>query len=233
MLIPVYVLLLLVMFVLPFFSVDEYSIREHTLSELGAQGAPHAWAMNLVFGALGLASVADGWPRLPGLWFHRLALLLFGLALVFVAIFQHAPIPADAPVSAREDEWHSNFSGLVGMSFVAFAVASAFGSSGRGRSLGPAAGAFAMAMSFLIFSVPDYAGVWQRLMFGVSFAWLILVFWARPTSWPRRPPSVSRVMGPAISGVDLKKTDRNHHSAGDDPVGDALKAAQRPAAPTR
>lgn len=98
------------------------------------------------------------------------------------AIFQHAPIPADALVSAREDEWHFNFSGLAGMSFVTFATASFFaGVAGRERLIGPVVAAFAGLMSVLIFRAPDYAGVWQRLLFGVAFAWLILLFSLRAT----------------------------------------------------
>ncbi len=182
-LLPIYVLMAVVVLVLPFFSVEEYSIIEHTTSELAAQGAPHAWIMNLVFVGLGVATVLDGWPRLSGLCFHRITLLIFGLALVGNAIFQHAPIPADAPVSAGEDEWHSNLSGLAGMSFIAFATATFFaGVAGRERLLGPVVAAFAGLMSVLIFRAPGYAGVWQRLLFGVAFAWLILFFSLRATA---------------------------------------------------
>ncbi len=199
---PVTALLLLVMFVLPFFSAAQYSMTEHTLSELGAQGAPRAWVMNAVFVALGVASVIDGWPRLAGLWFHRLALGVFGVALVLAAVFRHAPVAAETAFSAAEDEWHSTFSGLVGVSFVAFSAATLFaGTTGRRRWLGPAVGGFAIAMSILIFEVPDYAGVWQRLLFAVSFAWLVVFLSGRPRApvvgphplrrtgaWPGRTP---------------------------------------------
>lgn len=171
------VVMVLVIFGLPFFSVPEYEIQRHTTSELAAQGAPHAWIMNTVFVLLGVASLLDGWPRLSGLWFHRIALCVFSVALVFVAIFQHAPVPADVAYSAREDELHSLFSGLVGVSFIALAVVSGFaGVAGRDRWVGPSVGAFAMLMSILIFAIPDAAGVWQRLLFCTTFGWLILFF---------------------------------------------------------
>jgi hypothetical membrane protein len=181
LLIPAYAALVIVMFALPFFSVDQYSIREHTLSELGAQGAPNAWVMNVVFAALGCASVLDGWPRLRGLWLHRACLVVFGVALFLVALFLHAPIPADAPVSTSEDEWHSTFSGLAGAAFVALAVATFFaGTGGRERWFGPAVAVFASVMSILVFQVPGYAGIWQRLLFLVSFGWLIVFLRRRP-----------------------------------------------------
>lgn len=171
----VYLVMVAVIFVLPFYSVAEYSPVRHSISELGAQGAPHAWVMNSVFILLGLASVIDGWPLLPGLWFHRTALAVFGASLVLVGIFQHAPVPAEGPYSVREDDLHSTFSGLVGGSFIALTVATAFGGARVwNRSLGPAVGAFAGLMSLLIFAVPDYAGVWQRLLFCLCFGWLTL-----------------------------------------------------------
>lgn len=189
------VVMVIVIFALPFFSVPEYEIQRHTTSELGAQGAPHAWIMNTVFALLGVASVVDGWPRLTGLWFHRLALSIFGAALVLVATFQHAPVPADVAFSAREDELHSLFSGIAGVSFIALAIASGFaGVEGRDRWLGPAVGAFAALMSRLIFAIPDAAGVWQRLLFCTTFGWLILFFAKRGNrdAQPRRRKRADR-----------------------------------------
>lgn len=48
--------LVAIMFLLPLWSFRGYSIAENTTSHLGAQGSPHAWVMNLVFIAIGLAS---------------------------------------------------------------------------------------------------------------------------------------------------------------------------------
>jgi hypothetical membrane protein len=56
--------MLAVIFILPFFSVDEYSILKNTTSHLGAQGAPYAWVMNVVFTLLGTAAIVDGWKQL-------------------------------------------------------------------------------------------------------------------------------------------------------------------------
>ena len=64
----VYILMLLVIFILPFFSFEEYSIFKNTTSHLGAQNAPYAWVMNVVFALLGIASIADGWLRLSKYW---------------------------------------------------------------------------------------------------------------------------------------------------------------------
>jgi len=56
---------------------------------------------------------------------------LNGLGMVCVAAFSHAPAPMDEPVKTSADAWHSRFAGLVGTSFVALAIAGAFGPTAR------------------------------------------------------------------------------------------------------
>ena len=72
-----YLMLLGVIFILPFYSVESYSIVQNTTSHLGAQHAPYAWVMNTTFILLGLGSMLSGWPYLKGYGFHKLALLIF------------------------------------------------------------------------------------------------------------------------------------------------------------
>lgn len=49
-----FLLLLTIMFALPFYSVDTYSIIKNTTSHLGAQSSPNAWIMNISFILVGL-----------------------------------------------------------------------------------------------------------------------------------------------------------------------------------
>lgn len=85
-LLPVaYILMLLIMFILPFYSVDEYSILKNTTSHLGAQGAPYAWLMNVAFALFGIAAIVDGWMRLSKYWLHKVVLTIFGISLVLTA----------------------------------------------------------------------------------------------------------------------------------------------------
>ena len=65
------IMLILVMFILPFFSFPGYSIIKNTTSHLGAQGAQHAWIMNTVFIFLGGAVVLDAWLGLRGYRFIK------------------------------------------------------------------------------------------------------------------------------------------------------------------
>lgn len=169
-----YVLMVLAAFILPFFSVEEYSIVKNTTSHLGAQGAPNAWMMNAVFVLLGISSIIDGWKRLSGFWLHKIILIVFGVSLILTAFFQHAPIVSGIQFNVLEDDLHSKFATVTGFSFVFFAVSSAFIESTKSRRITAAGvGAFALICSLLFFNIPDFAGIWQRLIFLSSFAWLM------------------------------------------------------------
>jgi len=170
----VFILMLLVVFILPFYSVDEYSILKNTTSHLGAQNAPYAWVMNAVFIMLGLAAIIDGWRRLPKFWLHKIVLTVFGISLFLTAFFQHAPIINGAVFSKFEDDLHSIMATVTGFSFVFFTIAAAFVESTRTRRLiAIGVGITAILLSWLIFNVEDLAGIWQRILFIITFSWLM------------------------------------------------------------
>lgn len=176
-LVPPYLILLLVIFILPFYSVESYSILLNTTSHLGAQHAPYAWVMNTTFILLGIGSMLSGWNYLKGYGFHKLALLLFGLSLIGAAIYQHAPIVAGTVFDAKEDNMHSVFSSLTGASFTVFAMSTAFILKHRTAKISAiSVSVLAVLLSVLIFTVPEYRGIWQRVLFIVAFGWLIVLF---------------------------------------------------------
>ncbi len=176
-LIPPYLILLLVIFMLPFYSVESYSILENTSSQLGAQHSPYAWVMNTTFILLGLGSMLSGWPYLKGYGFHRLALLIFGFSLIGAAIYQHAPIVAGVAFDAKEDQMHSIFSSLTGASFTVFAMSAVFILRHRTAKISAlTVGVLAVLLSVLIFTIPEFMGIWQRALFIVAFGWLIVLF---------------------------------------------------------
>lgn len=175
-----YILMLLVIFILPFFSVDQYSILKNTTSHLGAQGAPNAWVMNVVFALLGIAAIVDGWRHLSNYWLHKAILIVFGASLFLTGFFQHAPIIPGVAFSVIEDDLHSKLATATGFSFTFFAVSAAFIESTRIRSIIAAGvGILAMLLSILIFNIEDLAGVWQRIIFIGSFAWLMYFLYPR------------------------------------------------------
>jgi hypothetical membrane protein len=180
-LLPVaYTSMLFVVFILPSFNVDEYSIPKNTTSHLGAQGAPYAWVMNVVFGLLGIAVIVDGWKRLEKYWLHRVVLTIFGISLILTAFFQHAPIVSGVEFSELEDDLHSKLATITGFSFIFFAISAAFIESTNVRRLiAVGIGIIASLLSMLIFNVADLAGIWQRMMFIITFAWLMYFLYPR------------------------------------------------------
>ncbi|HPT79084.1 MAG TPA: DUF998 domain-containing protein [Candidatus Atribacteria bacterium] len=171
-----FLLLLPVMIILSFFSADTYSIIRNTTSHLGAQGAPNAWIMNMTFILVGISCILEAWLHLRRYWFLLLLLCIFGLNLVLVGIFSHAPIVEGAVYDALEDRLHSIFASIAGFSFTAFAISSAFiEKTTRHRAADMSVGLTAALLSLLMACLPDYAGLWQRVLFTVSFIWLILL----------------------------------------------------------
>jgi len=72
---------------------------------------------------------------------------------------------------------HSLFATIVGFSFTIFAISAAFiERTNTKRILALLVGLIATSLSILMYSVIDFAGLWQRLMFIISFAWLIFFF---------------------------------------------------------
>ena len=176
-LIPVFLILLFVMFILPFYSTEGYLLFKNTTSQLGAQSTPNAWIMNLTFFLLGTASIIEGWRHLKNYYFQKILITIFGLGLMFTAYFHHAPIIDGIPYSIFEDKMHSIFASIVGFSFTIFAISVAFIEKEiQKRILAFLTGLIATGLSLLMFNVPDYAGLWQRLIFILSFAWLIYFF---------------------------------------------------------
>jgi len=171
-----FLLLLMIMFALPFYSVDTYSIIENTTSHLGAQSSPNAWIMNISFILVGITCILEAWLHLRRFLFHKILLSIFGLSLMLTGIFHHAPIIDGFIFNSIEDKLHSIFATIVGFSFTIYAVSSAFiEKTVRYRIIDIAVGFTATILSVLMSCLPNYSGIWQRAIFVISFVWLIFM----------------------------------------------------------
>lgn len=159
----------------PYVVAPGYSIVANAISELGAQGMPNAWVMNTGFVAYGLGVSVDALGRTRRAPIVGVAFLVFGLAMIMNAVFSHRPMDPTRAYDVREDELHSLFATIVGISFTIGAVAQSFLERHRGRRLacyGAATAAVLLPVAMLQF--PAIAGALQRVMFAVSFAWLVV-----------------------------------------------------------
>jgi hypothetical membrane protein len=172
-----YLILILVMFLLPFFSSEGYSIVKNTTSQLGAQKTPHSWIMNLTFVLMGFSSVYAGWSHFDGYWMQRILLLIFGISLMLVAFFNHKPIDSSLDYSMDEDKLHSLFAAVTGFSFTILAISTGFIKDDKSKMILPIViGIVATFLSLLMFKLDNYSGIWQRLMFIITFGWMIYEF---------------------------------------------------------
>lgn len=173
-----YLLMLIVVFVLPFYGAENYSLLTNTTSQLGAQSTPNAWIMNLIFIGLGAFTVLHGIKKFSGFLLLQILLLIFGSALLLTGIFSHAPLDLTLSHSVSEDYWHSVFATATGFSFTFFTISYAFVDRRfTQKVLAIAMGVLATFLSILIFLVPEFAGIWQRGIFIFSFAWLLYLFY--------------------------------------------------------
>jgi hypothetical membrane protein len=171
---------ILAMFILPFFSVPQYSLTRNTLSELGAQNTPNAWVMNVIFISLAFGSAFAGWRFFEGFMPHRIVLVLFGISLILLSFFNHAPLNHDIHYNLREDGWHAYFACSASLSFIILSLAtSIILEKKQERLLAIAAGLSILFLSLLMSEAESAAGVWQRLMFIISFGWMIYIFRTR------------------------------------------------------
>lgn len=175
--IATYILMLLVIFILPFLSVESYSIVANTTSHLGAQKSPAAWVMNVTFVLLGIATARAAWLYFRHYMFQKIILTVFGLSLVMTAVFRHAPIEKNLAYDVKEDYWHALFSDVTGFAFTVFAFSLIFilkDQRQRWFALGMAVAS--TGISVLMFTEPHIMGLLQRLIFISAFGWLIYLF---------------------------------------------------------
>jgi hypothetical protein len=109
--------------------------------------------------------------------FHRTFLLLFGISLVLTAFFNHAPLQPCIQYNLTEDGWHSYFAYSTGLSFTIFAIATAFILENPiDRRIALGTGLIATILSVLMSEADQLTGIWQRLIFIISFGWMICAF---------------------------------------------------------
>ena len=164
-------------FILPFFVKQDYSIAGDTISELGAQHSPSAWIVNSLLFILAIASVVAGWRSFSGFLFHRTILVLFGISLMLMALFNHAPVSTEICYINREAGWHTYFASTSVLTFIILAFATALIQDKQSdRFLSVLTGLSAILISILMSEAKVLDGAWQKLFFIISSGWMIYSF---------------------------------------------------------
>ncbi len=156
---------------------ENYSITVHSISESAAQGLQHAWIARMGFLLFGLGVLwlsltrRQVWPR-GAYWMQ----LVFALSMLGTAAFSHKPWIKDIPVDSVEDLLHSITATVMGFAFslaVLLHIFTRVNASYRVRVIDGIALAAATLISPVAVLVPDMAGILQRLMFAIAYAWYI------------------------------------------------------------
>jgi hypothetical protein len=160
----------------PLLMPDSYSWLEHTTSESAAQGVDGAWLARLGFVLLGLAVLVlvatrrDAWGR-AGSVLHA----GFGLLMIATAAFPSRSWVPDARYDPVADVLHSVAATGVGFAFALGVVAVLWHAQPAARRTRWPLDAFAVAASVAVplamVAVGGLAGLLQRAMFLVAFAW--------------------------------------------------------------
>ncbi|MDP3893974.1 DUF998 domain-containing protein [Nocardioides sp.] len=157
-----------------------YDWLTHTTSESAAQGVPGAWLARLGFVLLGLAVLglavrSVAWGRVGRLLHGVFAVSLFG-----TAVFSSRPFDPAAAFDATEDLLHSVTATAMGFAFAFGVVAVALSQRsrpGRLRALDALAVLASVVLPLGMLALPDLAGVLQRVMFLVAYAWFGIEAW--------------------------------------------------------
>jgi hypothetical membrane protein len=172
-----YILMLVLMFIIPLFSLSGYYIIRNTVNELGSQSTPHAWIINGTLILLASGCVVSGWHLYEGFVLHRVMLVLFGISLILMAIFNTCPIDNKYTCNFQEAFIHDYFSGTAVFLFVILSTATAMVmEEPHRRLLAVGTGMLVMILTILNCESDALAGIWQRLLFIISFGWMAYSF---------------------------------------------------------
>lgn len=159
----------------PLLMPEGYSWIVHTTSESAAQGLEGAWLARLGFLTFGLAVVwlsaalDRAWAR-GVVWLH----LAFGVLMISTAVFSHQPWVAGVSFDPVEDGLHSFTATAMGFAFALGVLLRLFQRRGQnrlGRVLDITALVSATVIPLLMLYQSGVAGLVQRLMFLVAYAW--------------------------------------------------------------
>jgi hypothetical membrane protein len=157
---------------------EPYRWYEHTISQLAGQAYSNAWIMRIGFIGFGVLIQIAGIGRMRAAgryWYREVPIMTYGLSVLASGIFSTTPFIEGVSYSEQEAQLHTLFASAGGIALTAgillFMLTDAPNSR---RVIHVIALALTMVLVFLFFSAPEtVAGVMQRLLWTVGFAWLV------------------------------------------------------------
>lgn len=159
---------------LPLLLADGYSIVSNSVSEAAAQQTPGSWAGRLALLLSGLAVLLTALLRLRTWgWVATTAITAFGVMWMLTAVFSTRSWVAGTPFDETEDALHSVFASgmaIIVVGGVAIMLRRASSAADRWWALGLLVVASVLPLAGVLWT--EWAGVFQRAMFLLTYVWL-------------------------------------------------------------
>jgi lysylphosphatidylglycerol synthetase-like protein (DUF2156 family) len=152
------------------YTVENYSILSHTISELGAQETKNNFIAILGFIAFGSGIILE-WIRYPSR--AGIPFLFFGIFIALAGLLPHKPIDPNLSYSVIADQLHSLMASLSGIALtIGFFWNGIFARTARMQALNFYMASICLTLPLIMFAIPEYQGIIQRLMYFQVFVWL-------------------------------------------------------------
>jgi hypothetical protein len=156
---------------------DFYSFRNNTISHLGAQGYNHKEIMQ--FGFLAFGTIITVGFSANQITLKTLPVFIYGFSVGLTGIFCTKPFEGLAPMyySSTEANIHSAFAQIAGIAFtVALLIHVFFADSTKEKLIHVAFLIAVVALSASFGFLESNQGIFQRLLYIVSFIWFVRFF---------------------------------------------------------
>jgi hypothetical membrane protein len=169
------VLFIVLIIVAHVYSPSNYNWLNNTISDLGAQGYERRLIMQIGFLIFGIMLAAG--VLLNGVGWRTAPLLVYGLCVSMTGVFSTKPFTDHIEYSALQSSLHSSFAQIAGVAFcVAMLLQFSFSSADKSRNIHLLFFILVIGLSATFGLLKNYQGIAQRLLYLISFIWLIRYF---------------------------------------------------------
>jgi hypothetical membrane protein len=159
---------------------DSYDWVQHSISQYAAQNYEYQWIMQLGFlgfGVLLSIGVFTNWAKNRKYWYREVPVLVYALSIAVSALFSTDPFIEGVSYSEQEAQLHSFFATLAGFSFsITVLLYTLTEQIVWKKSAHFLVLWLVIGLSFGIYTTENYVGLLQRLLWAVSFTWLVFLY---------------------------------------------------------
>ncbi len=154
------------------FSTDNYNWTKNTISDLGAQGYDRKLILQIGFLAFGLTLSVGIF--LNGLSWRTSPILIYGLCVALTGVFCTKPFIDLETYSTTQSTLHSTFAQIAGVSFsIGVLTQLFFTTENNSKLIHLTFFILVIGLSAIFGLLNNYQGIAQRILYLISFIWLI------------------------------------------------------------